>query len=122
MKRLLLAATLVLAMASTAQAQNVASSQTYRVLNVTSTAVFTIVAAQWVGVMNASATAQTATLTCFDSPTPGSLSGLPLPTIAALGASQVITLLGPGRPVTNGNLVCQASAPPIGNGIEVYVR
>ena len=71
-----------------------------------------------VGVFSNSATAQTATVTCYDSL--ATATGTPF-FIGPLGISQVINFATPGRPFFIG-IVCQASVAPTGNGIEVYVR
>ena len=71
------------------------------------------------GVANNSLTAQTATVTCYDNPT--AANGPVAASIAALGATQIISWPLPGRPLVNG-LTCQASGVPSGAGIEIYFR
>ena len=71
------------------------------------------------GVANNSLTAQTVTVTCYDNAT--TASGPVAASIAALGATQIISWPLPGRPLVNG-LTCQASGVPNGAGIEVYFR
>lgn len=72
-----------------------------------------------IGFVNNSTTAQTATVTCYDNSI--SASGAVAASIGPLGVSQVITWPPPGRPLFFG-LTCQASATPVGAGIEVYIR
>lgn len=122
MKSLGLALTLALSVGSVASAQVVNQVQPYRYVVLSSTSIFSIVASQWVGVQNMAATAQTATATCFDSPTAGSLTGTALPLIGPLGISQLILEPAPGWPLYNGYIVCQLSAAPVGGGVAVLAR
>lgn len=71
-----------------------------------------------IGMFSNSATAQTASVTCYDSV--ATATGTPY-YFGPLGLSQQFSAPLPGRPFFSG-IVCQASAAPTGNGIEVYVR
>jgi hypothetical protein len=71
------------------------------------------------GFVNNSATAQTATVTCYANAS-GAASGQVMATVPALSVNAVIVYPGGGRVFQQG-LVCQASAAPTGAGIEVYV-
>ncbi len=71
------------------------------------------------GFVNNSASSQSATLTCYDNAT--AASGYIVETVAPLGATQVINMVLPGLPLTNG-LTCQASAAITGDSIEVLIR
>ena len=72
-----------------------------------------------VGIANNSVTAQTATVLCYDNAT--AASGFLAASVGALGPTQLINWPLPGRPLGFG-LTCQASALPVGAGIEVYFR
>lgn len=75
-------------------------------------------AGSFIGVVNNSTSAQTVTLTLYDSAS-GSTGGTPIASIAALGATQIITWPGAGRTFANG-LVVLASGVPLSVGIEIY--
>ena len=72
----------------------------------------------FVGVVNNSTSAQTATVLLYDSASTTNL-GAPIASVATLGATQVITWPPGGRPFFNG-LVAQASSTPLATGIEIY--
>jgi hypothetical protein len=75
-------------------------------------------AAVLVGYANNSATAQTATVTCYDSLT---ASGYQVTVIPALAVGQIGAFPLPGVPLSVG-LTCIASAAITGDSVEVFFR